>query len=145
MSDCRGYAFAAESFLAVLIFIMFFSISTNFFLAETENIFSRVVMKRIALDTLDVFDEINNPNLVDAAIITEMVDSVLPERLSWRMQLTQQDLRAGDFVVANVFLVGNTTTDISARDVVKAKRLFLTYDSGQVQFYNTAELWLWLE
>ncbi len=141
----KGYVFAAEAFMAVLVFILFFSIISNFFIGTTENVFSRAIMKRIAIDALDALDGLDVLETLDSAIIKDRMGKVMPERMDWRLDITQYSFSNDSFVQTKAFSVGNTGKNISYIDTVKSKRLFLTFRSGIIDSYNAAELWVWLK
>ena len=141
----KGYVFSTDAMLAIIVFVIFFTVSTNFFLGTTELSFSRVSMKRIAIDALDALDELDSLESMDKAIITEKIGRAFPERVSWKMAITQYSLNKGAFKNEKEISFGDTTASLAARDVVKAKRLFLTFASGEIYRYNTAELWVWLK
>lgn len=138
-----GYAFSFDALLAIVVFSIFL-VFLNFPSIESQTVaVEKHKMLKLSDDLLDELDKAQIFQTFDVNQISSTIDVVLPQQFSWKMKIESFNFKNGDFVKFKEYTFGNTEQDLSSKDFVKSRRLFLTFSNQQTDLYSNAELWLW--
>ncbi|MDO8427995.1 MAG: hypothetical protein Q7S92_02165 [Candidatus Diapherotrites archaeon] len=134
----KGYALILDAVLAMIIFISLYTLLANYSFNEKNSLGTINVQKRIN-DTLDLLDERNALESLNADLLTRLINSSLPANWKWKLTLKEYTFSENQFSLVSEQKLGNTFNSNTGKQN-KGRRMFLTFKDGKIYRYYLAEL-----
>ena len=139
----KGFALSLDAFLAITIFIVLVITANAIFSEEFSPAIEKTSTLKMANDLMDLLDYEDKLENADAQLLEEEINLALPERLDWKMEIETYTYNGVDFDLVSTQLLGDLSEDLTDKDLIKTRRLFLTFEDNQIKNYNNAEFTVW--
>lgn len=141
----KGYVFSLDAFMAVFLTITIFAVLTHSLFGSTTDSFNTVSLKRIMNDSLSILDSKGVLQKLDGTEIEKEINAVMPIQFQWKMKIEEFEFVGSEFKKKNELNLGFTSINLTDKDVVKGRRLFLAFKDNEISKYYNAEYWAWIK
>jgi hypothetical protein len=137
----KGFSFSFDALLAMFLFVgvlAFLSLPGESF--DTQ----KLIQKQTTIDLIEAsvkLDKLQDFNQIE---IEEFFTNNLPTQYDYRINIDSYTSN-GSFSLDSEYSFGNTTEDLNEIDYALAKKIFLNFNSGQIENFNSAKLLVWVK
>jgi len=142
----KGFFFAVDSLIAVVIAFIFIVGVVFFVNRASEDKFANLYLEKVANDILFVMNKNETLQSLDNNKIQGVLAGVLPKNLAANLNVTTfkcTDQSCNTFTYNNNINILTPANAVES-DAVIARTGFVTFKAGKIDLFATAELRIWL-
>lgn len=146
----KGFFFSIDTALAIvittiIIFGIFFNLSKS-----QQDLSGGLYLSKLANDALITLDRNKTLDTLNETIIKNGLNDILPNNLAFKLNITVYECTnpvstgCGEFSLTtgkNIYII---VPNVTEKDSVPSKRMFLTFENNRIKYYSISELRVWL-
>ena len=140
----RGHVLSIDAAFSIIILIALIGIMSYFPLMESKNPYAKLNMQRSMNDALDLLDAQKILQNFDGNEIAQAVNETMPVQYSWKMRIGKYSYANDEFSREAELNFGAADANFLAADVMHGRRLFLTFEDNEIEYFYDAEYWVWV-
>jgi hypothetical protein len=142
--SAKGYVLLFDALLAIVIFSLLLSATTDVQLDENKT-FGKIQLQKQLNDSLDLLDKRDTLESLDPNVLEDNLNAILPPNVDWRLTLTGYEFKNDEFKFKQTVQAGNLSASLNDRELNTSERIFFTIKNEAVDQYFIAVLEAWLK
>lgn len=146
----KGFFFSLDTALAVIIAILlvvgiFFNLSRG-----KEDLFGNLYLSKLANDALITLNKNKTLDTLNESLIKTALTDISPDNLAVKLNITVYECTkpvstgCEEFSVINEKNIYFINPNVTEKNSVNGKRVFLVFQNNRIKYYSIAELRVWL-
>ena len=141
----KGHMLTLDAAFSIVILMALVGIMGYVPLMGSNDPYSGLNMQRSMNDARDLLDAQGVLQQFDSNKISTEINSAMPVQYSWRMRIEKFSYANDSFTEMDEINFGAGDANLSGKDLMHGRRLFLTFANSEISYFYDAQYWVWVK